>query len=194
MLGDIERILGNDDVAIEYYRTVISQGDFTEPVVKYVVNSLFLKNNKEAAQQVIQQVTEERPEMISGDIARVAWRLEWGRENTDQALRIADDVTKDSKNYQDLLWLSQLRYARGETGESVEGPLLEALKKFPETPEVVLTYITYLEQVERHEDAVKELVKATEFLPKKPASLIPLTLGRGYEILKDLEKAEEMVA
>ncbi len=193
LLGDIERILGNDDVAIEYYRTAISQGDFTEPVVKYVVNSLFLKNNKEAAQQVIQQVTEERPEMISGDIARVAWRLEWGRENTDQALRIADDVTKDSKNYQDLLWLSQLRYARGETGESVEGPLLEALKKFPETPEVVLTYITYLEQVERHEDAVKELVKATEFLPKKPASLIPLTLGRGYEILKDLEKAEEQL-
>lgn len=193
LLGDIERILGNEDVAIEYYRSAISQGDFTEAVVKYVVNSLFLKNNKDAAQQVIQQVTDERPEMISGDIARVAWRLEWGRENTDQALQIADDVTKDSKSYQDFLWLSQLRYARGERGESVEGPLLNALQKFPETPEVVLAYITYLEQVERHEDALKELVKATEFLPKKPASLIPLTLGRGYEILKDIEKAEEQL-
>lgn len=190
LLGDVERLLGNKEVAVEHYRRAIDQGDRTQAIVSYVVDALYEQKRFPEADRILNQLSEETPEVLSGDLARLAWKVAWQQREYDQALGLAGNAAQDSTNYQDYIWLSRLQFAKGERGESVETPLRTATERFPKEPEVWLAYVSYLARVDRVDDAKKELEVAKTILPKDPPHLIPLTLGKGYETLKLLDEAE----
>lgn len=183
MLGNVEQLLGDADVAIEHYRRAIELGDMTREVVGYVADWLYKKKRYEDADQILREVNEQNPQVISGDLARLAWQVAWQQKQYDEALGLAGAVAEDSKDFRDLIWLSRLRFAEGRRGTEAEEPLQRATIQFPKEPQVWLAYVAYLERVGRDEDAVVELKKAAEILPQDPAPLAPLTLARGYEML-----------
>lgn len=190
MLGSVEQILGNEEIALEYYREAISQGDYTKNVVQYVVSALYRAKNYEVADQILQQISKNRPTLITGDLARAAREVAYAQQDYEQATQLSDELLVYSEDWRDYLTASRLRYAQGERGKAVEEPFLIALQKFPKVPEVLLAYVAYLERDERADVAIQELEKGREFLPQEPATLIPLTMGRGYEILNEGDKAE----
>ena len=191
MLGSVEQILGNEEIALEYYREAISQGDYTKNVVQYVVSALYRAKNYEAADQILQQISKNRPTLITGDLARAAREVAFAQQNYDQASQLSEQLLDYSDDWRDYLTASRLRYAQGERGKAVEEPFLIALQKFPKVPEVLLAYVAYLERDGRADQAMEELEKAKEILPKEPATLIPLTMARGYDILNEGEEAEK---
>jgi cellulose synthase operon protein C len=190
LLGDIEQLLGNRQVAVENYQRAFELGDQTQSIVSYVVQHLYENKRFDEADAMLRSLAEENPQLLSGDLARMAWQVAWQRQQYDEAIGLASEVAESSENFRDMIWLSHLRFARGERGESVEKPLRNAVEQFPEEPTVWIALVSYLERVGRRRDAEAAIHSAAEKLPPEPLHLSPLTLGRCLEITNHIDKAE----
>lgn len=192
LLGDVERLLGNEDIAIEQYRRAIEQGLHSRELVSYVAQYYYEKQLFGEADRLINNVTQETPQLLSDNLARMKWQIARELQREDEALGLLEDqIEQGTTNFRDYIWLSQLRIANGETGERVETPLRQATHNFPKEPAVWLALVNYLARVNRIDDAVAELEAAKDILPAEPPYLAPVTLGRGMEMIGRKSEAED---
>jgi len=187
-LGILEDLANNPEEAFEHYQRSLNLGDRSKIVVFRVIHFLYQKQRYDEADQLLKSVAEEDSSLISGAIARLGWKIAWHKEQFDRALGLADDVAGESKDYRDLIWVSQLRYARGQRGVSVEQPLRESVKIAPDSPESWFALITYLVREDRIEEAQVTIRKASESLPER---IKDTAIARCYELVNNLELAEK---
>ncbi len=191
MLGTIEQALGNEDIAHEQYLQAIEKGDQSKFVIENVVQYLLVKQRLNEASQLIQKITEKRPQLLSGNLARLDWQISWMQDRREEAVGLADAVAENSEDFRDKLMQSNLHFLQGDRGKLAEDPLREATHDFPKEPQVWLALVAFLERVGRREEAIAELKEAEEILPSDPPHIKPITLARGYETVGDLDQAEK---
>lgn len=187
-LGILEELVGNFDEAFDYYNRAIALGDRTPDSILRMIQYLYEEQRYEEADRELRRLVEEDPSLMSGQLARLGWRIAWERDQFDQALGMAINVAEDSEDYRDHLWVSQLRQVRGLPSADVEAPLRKAIAMAPDAPEAWLTLINFLVREKRLEEAEVSIGQAETALPQ---NAVRETLGRCYELVDEPNKAEE---
>ncbi|MEX2285995.1 MAG: tetratricopeptide repeat protein [Planctomycetaceae bacterium] len=190
-LGVLEERAGNKSQATEHFRKAMACGDNSRDVAARVIQSLYEQQRFDEADEEIRRLGGEDPGLIAGDLARVAWQVAWERQQFDRALGLAGSVAANSQNYRDLIWLSQLRFARGMRGDDVEKPLREAIAAAPESTETWFALVAFLARVGRVEDAEATIEKAVKAVPKEQSALFE---AHCFELLHLPERAEKSYA
>lgn len=203
--GELEMLLGNVEAAIPHYEKAIELGENHPTVVGRVAEYYYQRKQFARADQFIQQATQKDPDALSGDLARLAWRVAWQRQQYDEALGLAEELASTSQDFRDKIMNAQMLYAKyrllpldERTAAPADALLVEAEELFrgaidmaPEHPSVWLSYIVHLARVGRTNDAKQAIVDASEKLPSEPPTLRPLNLGRFYEVVNEPQQAEE---
>ncbi|MCA9116666.1 MAG: hypothetical protein KDA79_16410 [Planctomycetaceae bacterium] len=187
-LGNLTHRMGDRDTAFAQFQNALEDGDESREVVEYVVRHLYQNRRFDEADRVLQQVATRRPNLLSGELARVAWQVAWEQRQFDDWVRVTEDMTAQSGDFRDRILLSQFRFARGRRGEEVEQPLREAVRMAPEAPQPRLALVSYLARVDQTE-AARQAVEAVR--NELPATLSPLIVAQCHEILGEQKQAEE---
>ncbi len=191
LLGDIEEMLGNHDLAVERYIQAVELGYHSKSIVEYVAKYLEEKGRGSEADRMSQYITEKAPQLMAGNYARLVARNLINQGQDDKALELAVETAENSQDFRDKLWLSHLHFNQGERGELAENPLREATHQNPKEPLAWIALVAYLERVGRREDAVTEIEEAKTILPEEPPHLKPLALAHCYDAVNDLQQAEK---
>ncbi|NOX55760.1 MAG: tetratricopeptide repeat protein, partial [Planctomycetes bacterium] len=190
-LGDIATLSGNRREAIQHYRRALSLGDRSQTTAARLVEALYREKRFVEADQTLRQVSALDPTLVTGDMARLAWRVAWQQHRYDLALSLAADVAQKSRNFLDLIWLSRLRFARGKRGKEVEDPLRQAVQLAPKEPATWFALIAYLVRVDQTEEAKQVMQQAAGRLPDRPAFLKPVALAQYSELLGETSQARQ---
>ncbi|MDA0832302.1 MAG: tetratricopeptide repeat protein [Planctomycetota bacterium] len=186
--GILEELVGNFDEAFDYYNRAIALGDRSHESILRMIQYLYEKQRYGEADRELRRLIEEDPSLMTGQLARLGWRIAWEREQFEQALGMAVNVAEDSEDYRDQLWVSQLRQVRGLDSAEVEAPLRKAISMAPDAPDVWLSLIGFLVREQRIEEAEVAIGQAESALPKE---VLREALGRCFELVGDTDKAEE---
>ena len=178
--GVLEDLSGNLDVAYEHYNRALSLGDRSREVIGRVVQYLASRQRFDEADDLLKELSKEDPNLLTGSLARLGWKIAWEQERYDQALGLAGEVAEGSTNYSDLIWVAQLRYARGQRGRDVERPLRQAVEMASTAPETWYALLTYLVREGRESEAEVEIQKAAKVLPQEVKRK---AIGRCYELI-----------
>jgi len=191
MMGWLEDILGNRDEALDHYRKAVALGDRSSQAVGLLVSHLYEQQRYDEADLTLRQVAEQQPGLLTGELARLASHVAWERHDFDRALKLAGDVADQSPDFRDLIRLSQLRFAQGESGEPVERPLRQAIELAPEQPETHIALVTHLSRTKRADDAQSAILQALKNLPPQVAYL---TAARCFDVINDRKQARKNYA
>ena len=187
-LGKLEEVSGNADAAFEHFRTAMELGDRSRELIMQVVQGYMQRKRFDEADQEFLKLAENQPELISGDLARLAWSVAWQRNEMDRAIALADDVADSSEDFRDQIWLSELRFARGRRGVEVEEPLEEAIRRAPTAPEPWFAKVAYLTRIGRIEAAEATIQTASGSIRKDVAAT---TVARCYELMSEFSSTEK---
>lgn len=187
-LGKLEELSGNSDAAFEHYRAALERGDRSRELLMIVVQGYMQRKRFDEADQALRELSEVQPELISGDLARMAWAVAWQRNQVDRAIALADDVADQSEDFRDQIWLSELRFARGRRGVEVEEPLEEAIRRAPEAPEPWFAKVAYLTRIGRIEAAEATIQTASASIREDDAAI---TVARCYELISEFSSTEK---
>ncbi|HUG92523.1 MAG TPA: tetratricopeptide repeat protein [Planctomycetaceae bacterium] len=188
-LGDLEALAGNTDGAVEHYRRSISLGDRSKAAVTQVVAHLSRSRKYDEADQLIEQVSRDNPQLLSDDLGRLASQIAFNQGLFDEALPLATGLSRDSTNFRDKIWEAQVRFARGEQGNQItallEDAIRLALEREPDkSPQAFLALVVYHLRTNDKEAAEQAIASAREKLPADPPYLAPFTLARLYELVE----------
>ena len=204
LLGHLEIALGNDAVALEHYERAISLGSRSEQVLERVVALLYEQKRYQDADRLLAGMARERPELISGNLARWQAEIAWQQEHFERAISVARDRSHASADPQDVIWRARLliawHYKLLAEGRADEAkPLVdeadklyrEAIEADRDSPTIWLAYVVHLARLTEISRAEAVIREAEEHLPDAPVYLAPLTLARCYEAIGNRQRAEE---
>lgn len=186
-LGLLETMRGNADAAFTYFRKAMTLGDRSRDTVFRVISYLYEHRRNDEAHEEINRVASRSPELLTGDLARLASNVAWRREQFDDAIRIV----KDSNDYRDLILQAQIKIARGELGPDVDELFTKACEQAPEVPQVWYLRVTFLVRAGNLDKAAAVIRQVSERVPADPKQLRPLTLAMCYEGAGQTADAEE---
>ncbi|QDU36066.1 tetratricopeptide repeat protein [Maioricimonas rarisocia] len=187
-LGDIEVMRSNRELAVDLYEKAYSLGDRTPTMIGRIAQHYFSQLTSEGverASQLMNELRAENPNLISGDLAQLQWRISWRQSQFEDALGVLEVLAARSGSLEDRMrWLwGQL--LTGREGEDIEQELDALINEFGgESPEAWRLLIAYLSQQGRLEDALARIEEAKQTLPSEPAYLKPLTLASLHELLR----------
>ncbi|MCA9050233.1 MAG: tetratricopeptide repeat protein, partial [Planctomycetaceae bacterium] len=187
-LGVLEEIAGDKAAAVARFREALALGDTSRDLVLKVLQSYYQEKRFTDADEELRNVVELQPDLISGDLARLAWRIAWHREQFDRAIELADKVATGDEDYRDYIWLAELRFARGMRGDDILTPLNKAVEVAPEAPQAWFALTAFLARVGRVDEAAAVIARAAESLP---ADVAQVTLGNCYELIDNFSMAEQ---
>ncbi len=187
-LGRLEEVIGNADAAFEHFRTALELGDRSRDLIMKVVQGYMQRKRFNEADQELRKLAESQPELISGDLARMAWAVAWQRNQEDRAIDLAGRVAENSEEFQDQIWLSELRFARGKRGAEVEEPLEEAIRRAPTAPEPWFAKVAYLTRVGQIDAAEATIQTASGSIREDAAAT---TVARCYELISEFSSTEK---
>ncbi|QDT34657.1 tetratricopeptide repeat protein [Thalassoglobus polymorphus] len=192
ILGRIEALLGDEEVALEQFRKAFELGDYSLEVVWTIVQDLYKKERYDEAGRLLKEASQKTPQLLTtGPLARLAANVAWQRQQYGQSLELSEAAAESSNDFRDLVLLSRKRAALEESDERVMEPLRTAIKRFETEPQAWLAMVDHLRRNDQIEEAEATLKQAEEKLPDVPQHLTPLTLARGYELIGNVEKSTQ---
>ena len=189
MMGLLEDILGNRDEALDHYRKAVELGDRSPQAINLLVGHLYEQQRYDEADLKLRQLAEQQSGALTGELARLASNVAWERHEFDRALHLAGEVADSSRDFRDLIRLSQLRFAQNERGEQVEKPLRDAIDLAPDQPEPHRGFVTLL--TNEVKDAEAAIQQASQSLP---AAVAHLTAARCFDVINARKEAKENYA
>ena len=198
MLGALESLAGNSDIAYEQFQRAFQLGDHSRETVMGIVEYQRRQKRFDIADTLLQQVERENPGIISGDLARMAWQIALERGQVDTAIDWAKRLSGSSGVFQDRLAHAHLLFAKyrilseteqqGETGnkllEQAQTLYRQVVDDTPHQPEAWFAYIVHLWRVGETEQAKAAIEEAKTKLPDMPASTRLISLAQYYEIVQ----------
>ncbi|HEV3023758.1 MAG TPA: hypothetical protein VGX76_14890, partial [Pirellulales bacterium] len=85
-MGMLEVLRKNDDAAFEHYQHALMLGDYSRETVFRVIFYLYEHRRIDEAHDEIRRVADGSPELLTGDLARLASDVAWRREQFDDAV------------------------------------------------------------------------------------------------------------
>lgn len=189
-LGVIAAMRGNPEAALQHFRKALELGDRSRDTLLRIVDYLRKQGRFEEARDELNRAVATAPDLLSGDLARLASRVAAALGNPEEALALADRVGPGTRGYSDLLWQVELAFAKGTRGAEVEDLARQATELAPDAPRAWLVRVELLVQEGKIDEARAVTAQSTEKLPLTPLYVKPLTLGACYELLGDRAAAE----
>jgi len=191
---------GDGRSAVDGYIRTIELGVRDPAVIRRVIQLLYGRQDYATAGKLLQRFEQEqRP--FSTDLYRLQSQVSAKLEDFDGALAAAKEVTVDSQNYQDHIWLGQVLGIVGQrTGGTSPDPatnamLVDAEKSLrravelagdlPETWVALVQFLTRTDQIPAAETATEEA------RGKIAADKLPLAMGECLRMIGKTEDAEK---
>lgn len=190
-LGYAYDLLGNAVAAGENFQKARKYGDNSRSTIIRVVSDLLREGKEDLAQQELLKVENSSPELLTGELARLAFDAAWKHQQFAAAERLAPKLDPNSGGYQDILYQAQLKLLRDKDDPDADALLQKAVDQFPESALVWLVRLEYLLQMQRVDDAKALVEQAARRIPDQPRQLRPMTLAMCYERLDDKREAQE---
>ena len=200
LAAEIEDRRGNEELAIRHYSRAFELGERSPRALRRAVHLLSLRQRFLDADRLIRRL-EEQQNPFSTDLGRLASEISLRLDEFDRALEMARQAARDSKQYGDHVWLGQVLAILGQRARSEQRAteatqmLGEAEREFRRaidlTVEATDAWVALIRfygrtgQTEKAEQAIAEAQK------RIPAGLAPLASAQCYEVLGQLDRAEE---
>lgn len=182
--GQIADLLGQSDAALAAYREAISLGDRSPDIVRRVAMHHFQRHEYGEADRLLQKIADESAEPLTGDLARLAWKVTWNRHEFDRAIGMARQLTAESESAEDHIALALLQFARGQYGQETEALLRKAAWDLaPQTTPPWVALVGYYARLKRWPEAEDAIAAARERLPSAPRPDNLLAVGSLYDML-----------
>ncbi|GIX04056.1 MAG: hypothetical protein KatS3mg113_1062 [Planctomycetaceae bacterium] len=157
LLGLTEELAGRLNLAVEQYRKALDLGDWSPGVIDRLVYLYYTRHvndrerwevDLEEAHRLLLQVAEQRPKLISGELARLAWQIEWNRGQVERAGAIASQVARESEDPRDIIVELTLDLLSGRSGDEVLEKFRSAA--YEQAPHAGMVWLLYLRYLIRH--------------------------------------------
>ncbi len=182
--GQIADLLGQSDSALAAYREAIALGDRSPDTIRRVAMYHFQRQEYGEADRLLQKIADESAEPLTGDLARLAWKVTWNRHEFDRAIGMARRLTAESESADDHIALALLQFARGQHGPETEALLRKAAWELaPQTTPPWVATVGYYARLKRWSDAEAAIAAAQERLPSAPRPENLLAAGSLYDML-----------
>ncbi len=183
--GAVEEFGGNERSAIAHYDQALKTAEVSPPFLTRYIRLLFRHGEYLKADYAIRKLEKKAP--LPNDIAQMAAETALQINDKERAVQLAKKaVEADSRDYREQLWLARVLNLGGYPQEA-ETVLRKAVMQSSFVPD---TWISLIHHLKRH----GKTAETEAFLKQIPDNLatnrVQFTLGRCYEILGDLEKAE----
>jgi tetratricopeptide (TPR) repeat protein len=186
MTAEIAEIAGEPEVAAESYLQAIDHGERQPVVVRRAVKHLNALRRFSDADRVLRKLTDETEP--AGILAQLVADNSLRRGDQSRALEMARRaVPAESKDYRDQIWLGRVSWATGRKDEAGQA-MARAVELAPEAPEAWVARVEYLVRTGAKTEAEDAIRQAAT---KLPADRVPITMATCFEIVGQLEKAEE---
>lgn len=183
-LGLLEELQGQREAAIESYERALSLGDRSPEVIRRVVLHYYSRQQFSEADRLLQQMVNENANLVTGDLARLAWRVSWNRQQYDQALGVVRKLTESSRSAEDHIALALMQFVQGGQNAEIEELLRKAAYELsPEEAESWSALVGYLARTGQWEKAETAIADARQRLPNMPQPTALLVTGSLFELL-----------
>ena len=176
--AEIDRLRGNPDQAIEYYRKAMTLGETGPRVIRPLVQLLYrCQRYAEAAQEMrrLQQ------QSLTDDLRLLGAEISLRTGDPARAAYLAmEAVSADSRDYADHLWLGQVLAASGRNLDEAEKRLQRAVELGETRPETWVALVQFLAARDRRPEAEAVMERARAKLPPADA---PLGLAQCHEAM-----------
>ncbi len=181
----IAELEGNHDQAIVCYQRALEQGEVRPRTVYRLVQLLNDQGRFLETEQTLHRIEELRP--LEAELAKLGADAALDTLNLPRALELAQRaVAANSRDYRDLLWLARILHLARQDDQA-EAALRRAWQLAGHTPDTWIALIAQLIWSGKRSQAEALVDQA----PKKlPGDLAALVVGRGRELLGELEPAE----
>lgn len=191
-LGDIEVMRGNRALAIEHYEKAFALGDRTPRMIGRIAQhyySQLTEEGVERAGRLMDEVRAENPNLISGELAQLQWRISWRRSQFEDALNVLEDLASRSDTLENRLRWLWAQLLTGQQTDDIEQLLEELANDYgSESPEVWRVWVAYLVQAGRTDDAIAVIEQAKKKLPSDPPHVQPLAIASYLELLRAMTR------
>ncbi len=186
VLGEIELLDGNGDVAIAHYQQALKLGPPNPVTVRALAHLLSQRGRTKEIQEVLAMVG---PSNIAGyGLEQVNVENLLAQGDVDAAVKEAKALAPDdSTDPYRHLWLANV-YERAKRPDDAETSLRRAVTMGNELPETWLLLIDHLVNNKKSAEAERLLLEARKKLPEDRINQV---LGPGYEATGQMAAAEE---
>lgn len=203
MQGELETLVSNREAAVTYLNQAIELGDRSETVIGRVIEIYLQEERNDEAKRLLEMVARERPQLLSGKFAQLAWTVGHRLEENSITLGVLREQATNSENASDKILLAYDYMHRGKSDVDVEDLLREACDEMPESPRPWLALVNFYTRyrrdpdardgIDQNQDALDVIADAQAALPDDPPTLKPLTIARCYDMLRtdDAEQQEK---
>jgi tetratricopeptide (TPR) repeat protein len=200
LAAEIHDRRGNEALAIDSYTRAFDLGDRSPRALRRAVQLLSQRQRFLDADRLIRRI-EEQQNPFSTDLGRLASEISLRLDEFDRALEMARQAARDSKQYGDHVWLGQVLSILGQRAKAeqrtkeademfgeAEREFRRAVELAVEATDAWVALIRFLGRTGQKEKAEQAIVEAKQ---KIPAGLAPLASAQCYEVLGQLDRAEE---
>lgn len=192
-LGAVEESQKNYPAAEENYEAAMQLGDRTATLIQRLAAVLTAQNKTAEANRLMARVAAEQPQVLTGDLARLAWQLAWQEKQYDEALKLVSRLATDSNLPDDLLVEALMRYARGDVGDDVLKALTQAAHELaPDRGEAWMALTLYQLRNVDLDTARSTVVEAEARLLATPSAKNLVQVARLWEALAILPSPDQV--
>lgn len=192
-LGAVEESLKNYPAAADNYEAAMLLGDRTATLIQRLAAVLVAQKKVAEANRLMARVAAEQPQVLTGDLARLAWQLAWNQKQYDEALKLVSRLATDSNLPDDRLAEALMRYARGDVGDDVLQALTQAAHELaPDRAEAWMALTLYQLRNIDLATAQSTVVDAEARLLATPSAKNLVNVARLWEALTVLPSPDQV--
>ena len=196
LAGDLDRLDGRPDSALENYRKALDRGEQTDTLVRQVVRLLLDRQYHAEALQLLARL--DREVALGPDLAKQLTMLRsmFGEDPTKNLSWVRSPASADSKDYRDQLYRATV-FALNNAPDEAKGALDRAVGLNDTAPEVWVALVRFLAATGQRDEAGAAVRQATARLGAAAKTtggdpgITALALGACLELLGDLPGAEK---
>jgi cellulose synthase operon protein C len=190
LLGSVEILRDNPTVAFDHFRRALDLGDRSPETINRVLEHLYRTGRNQELIAEVRRIEQESPDLLSGDLARVASVAAYQSKQYKEALGFAKTIQNQSRDYRDLIIKAQMLMLQPDSAAEVSDLLKRATELAPEAQQTWFMRVGFLVQRKRMEDARAVIREAESAVPESPPHLKALTLAVCHEMAGDRKMAE----
>ncbi len=188
--GQVNDLLGLYDAALDKYQKGMAFGEQSFPIIRRTLQLLWSRGNYAEVEELLQTLPVSSKGTL-GELDRIGAESALRSQDPARALVLAERaVPADSKDYQDHVWLAQIKWRAGKNAEA-ETELRHAIKLAPDVPETWVAMVAHYIRIGEKTKANQTVEEAAKQLPRERSRL---ALARCYEMTGQTERSKELYA
>jgi cellulose synthase operon protein C len=184
--AQVDEMQGRRERALANYKRAVMLGEQRPHILQQIVVKLVAQKEFAAADEMMRNLEARSPKLLAGLEQAGAWVALY-RGNKDNAFRLAQDATKDSKDYRDHFWLGSF-YRRTNMPKEAEQSFRSALALNDQYSDTWRELVGTLVGAGEKKEAESVVAQADKKLDNGKGKDL-LVLGQCHELIGNLDRA-----